>query len=151
MLQPLPIDDHLEKIRNAVDRVGRAVVVAPPGSGKTTRVPPALLDAPVTAACLQVLPGDLDHEEMMFNAGDVTWIERRGGKITKRKFEGGIAEDACNISEIGFRKRGKSLQILVAGDGRNCDGGTASTGFRLIHSIEADGLKEVEAHYVSYH
>lgn len=43
MLEPLPIDAHLEEIRDAVDSAGCAVVVAPPGAGKTTRVPPALL------------------------------------------------------------------------------------------------------------
>ncbi len=47
-LELLPIDAHLGSIRDRVraDRV--AVVVAPPGAGKTTRVPPALAeDGPV--------------------------------------------------------------------------------------------------------
>jgi ATP-dependent helicase HrpB len=46
---PLPIDPHLAEIvahvrgREAANNVSRtAVIVAPPGSGKTTRVPPAL-------------------------------------------------------------------------------------------------------------
>ncbi|GAB4261066.1 MAG: ATP-dependent helicase HrpB [Deferrisomatales bacterium] len=42
---PLPIDDHLPRIVAAVERDGAAVVVAPPGSGKTTRIPQAVLDA----------------------------------------------------------------------------------------------------------
>ena len=42
-LAPLPVDAHVDRIVTAVrDRRG-AVIVAPPGSGKTTRVPPALL------------------------------------------------------------------------------------------------------------
>jgi len=40
----LPIDEVLPEIVAAVRREGAAVVVAPPGAGKTTRVPPALLD-----------------------------------------------------------------------------------------------------------
>lgn len=44
-LQRLPIDDHLETIRTTVDRERRAVIVASPGAGKTTRVPPELLGA----------------------------------------------------------------------------------------------------------
>jgi ATP-dependent RNA helicase HrpB len=40
---PLPIDEHLEVIASLVARHRRLVVVAPPGSGKSTRVPPALL------------------------------------------------------------------------------------------------------------
>ncbi len=43
MLAPLPIDPHLDRILQAVDSSRAAVVVAPPGSGKTTRVPPALV------------------------------------------------------------------------------------------------------------
>ncbi|MEZ5288390.1 MAG: helicase-related protein [Vicinamibacterales bacterium] len=39
---PLPIDDHLDAVRAALDRRRAAVLVAAPGAGKTTRVPPAL-------------------------------------------------------------------------------------------------------------
>jgi ATP-dependent helicase HrpB len=42
---PLPIDPHLPAIVSAVRESGAAVVVAPPGAGKTTRVPPALCAA----------------------------------------------------------------------------------------------------------
>ncbi len=42
MLAPLPIDPHIEAILRAVDSCRAAVVVGPPGSGKTTRVPPAV-------------------------------------------------------------------------------------------------------------
>ena len=41
---PLPIDAVLPALLDALKRLPCAVVVAPPGSGKTTRVPPALLD-----------------------------------------------------------------------------------------------------------
>jgi len=39
---PLPIDPHVAEIVEHVREQGTAVIVAPPGSGKTTRVPPAL-------------------------------------------------------------------------------------------------------------
>jgi len=39
---PLPIDPHLAAITEHVRQSRTAVIVAPPGSGKTTRVPPAL-------------------------------------------------------------------------------------------------------------
>lgn len=42
----LPIDDVLPKIRQALAERGLGVLVAPPGAGKTTGVPLALLDAP---------------------------------------------------------------------------------------------------------
>ena len=39
---PLPIDAHLDAIRTALTAARAVVVVAAPGAGKTTRVPPAL-------------------------------------------------------------------------------------------------------------
>jgi len=41
---PLPVDAFIDDIRDAVGRAGAAVVVAAPGAGKTTRVPPALTE-----------------------------------------------------------------------------------------------------------
>ena len=41
----LPVDEALPRLTAALER-GDAVLVAPPGAGKTTRVPLALLDAP---------------------------------------------------------------------------------------------------------
>ena len=43
---PLPIDDILDDLGAALVARSSAVLVAPPGAGKTTRVPLALLDAP---------------------------------------------------------------------------------------------------------
>ncbi|MDR6662617.1 ATP-dependent helicase HrpB [Tardiphaga robiniae] len=42
----LPIDAVLDDLSGALDAGNAAVLVAPPGAGKTTRVPLALLDAP---------------------------------------------------------------------------------------------------------
>ena len=43
---PLPIDAVLEELQQALAANSAAVLVAPPGAGKTTRVPLALLEAP---------------------------------------------------------------------------------------------------------
>ncbi len=43
---PLPIDAVLDGLHDALGGDGLAVLVAPPGAGKTTRVPLALLEAP---------------------------------------------------------------------------------------------------------
>ncbi len=45
-LPPLPIDEALPRLTAALEAGPYAVLVAPPGAGKTTRVPLALLDAP---------------------------------------------------------------------------------------------------------
>src|SRR6187401_2661151 len=45
-LPDLPIVESLDGVRQALAASGRAIVVAPPGAGKTTLVPLALLDEP---------------------------------------------------------------------------------------------------------
>lgn len=42
----LPVEEVLPQLREALSRRSEAVLVAPPGAGKTTRVPPALLNEP---------------------------------------------------------------------------------------------------------
>lgn len=42
---PLPIDVILPALHDTLGRLSRAILVAPPGAGKTTRVPLSLLDA----------------------------------------------------------------------------------------------------------
>ena len=42
MQTPLPIDEHVSEIVAHVHAHRAAVIVAPPGAGKTTRLPPAL-------------------------------------------------------------------------------------------------------------
>lgn len=44
MQSPLPVDEHIQEIVTLVRREKAAVIVAPPGSGKTTRIPPALAE-----------------------------------------------------------------------------------------------------------
>ncbi len=44
MLPALPVDSALDTVRAALDRSRAAVLTAAPGAGKTTRVPPALVD-----------------------------------------------------------------------------------------------------------
>ena len=45
-MNPLPIDAVLPELRAALRSRHEAVLEAPPGAGKTTRVPLALLDEP---------------------------------------------------------------------------------------------------------
>lgn len=44
MTPVLPVDSYIDTIRAALDHARAAVLVAAPGAGKTTRVPPALVD-----------------------------------------------------------------------------------------------------------
>ena len=47
-LSPLPIDVHLPEIVQALQKSRSLVIVAPPGAGKTTRVPVAMLRSTVS-------------------------------------------------------------------------------------------------------
>ena len=51
----LPIDDALPALLDALRQTGRAVLQAPPGAGKTTRVPLAMLEAGVVAGRILML------------------------------------------------------------------------------------------------
>ena len=46
MIYPLPIHDVLKQVHEAISVERRAVIVAPPGAGKTTIVPLSLLESP---------------------------------------------------------------------------------------------------------
>ncbi len=52
---PLPIDEALPALIAALQGAGRAVLQAPPGAGKTTRVPLAMLEAGLTGARIVML------------------------------------------------------------------------------------------------
>jgi len=101
---PLPIDAVLPTVIEALDRARCAVVVAPPGSGKTTRVPPALLDSPL-------LGGDrvlvLQPRRVAARLAAARIADERGGRL------GG---------EVGYRTRFDSrtgpetrLEVLTVG------------------------------------
>ena len=91
-MRELPIDRHVPAIREAVDRARACVVVAPPGAGKTTRVPPALLDAgpcvvlqPRRAAARAVARRIADERGLTLG-DEVGWqvrFERRCGPRTR--------------------------------------------------------------------
>jgi ATP-dependent helicase HrpB len=54
-MPPLPVEEVLPELRAALAARGEAVLVAPPGAGKTTRVPPALLGEPWAKAAKIIL------------------------------------------------------------------------------------------------
>ncbi|MEL7275539.1 MAG: ATP-dependent helicase HrpB [Pseudomonadota bacterium] len=85
----LPIDEVLPQILAAVDAAGRAVIQAPPGAGKTTRVPLALLQS-----------GDLD--------GRIILLEPR--RVAARAAAERMAQTLGEAvgETVGYRIRGES-------------------------------------------
>ncbi|MFC3167038.1 ATP-dependent helicase HrpB [Paracoccus fontiphilus] len=88
MLDRLPIDDVLPALCEALAAHGRAVLVAPPGAGKTTRVPLALLDRV---------------------AGKIVMLEPR--RLAARAAAERLAEQLGEAvgARVGYRMRGESV------------------------------------------
>jgi ATP-dependent helicase HrpB len=101
---PLPIDPVLPDLVEALRAHPCCVLRAPTGAGKTTRVPPALLDAGLAAEGSVVV---LEPRRVAARAAAQRMAEERGGEL------GG---------EVGFqvrfeRRAGRSTRILVVTEG----------------------------------
>ena len=117
MLSPLPIDGHVAAISAALESRRAAVLVAPPGSGKTTRVPPALVAD-----------------------GAVFLLQPR--RVAARSIARRIADERrWRIGEeVGWQVRlerrfGEATRLLVATEGiltRRLQGDPLLSGFRTI-------------------
>src|SRR5579859_7241727 len=85
MKQPLPIDPLLPEIVSVMSRNNSLVLEAPPGAGKTTRVPPALLSLPEIKEIIVLEPRRLAArlaarrvaEEMGENVGETIGYQVR--------------------------------------------------------------------------
>ncbi|MBX9569691.1 MAG: ATP-dependent helicase HrpB [Candidatus Obscuribacterales bacterium] len=105
----LPIDDVLPRIVNSLKDAGAVVLKAEPGAGKTTRVPPALLDAEM--ALLQ-------------NGTEAQIVVLQSRRIAARAAATRIAQERnCELGqEIGYQVRyenrsSKATRILVCTEG----------------------------------
>ena len=87
---PLPIDDVLPALVAALGRHGRAVLVAPPGAGKTTRVPLAMLEAGLDRAGRIVM---LEPRRLAARAAAARLAETLGERVGGR---------------VGYRIRGEA-------------------------------------------
>ena len=91
MLDPLPIDPFIDAIADCLRRSRAVVVTAQPGAGKTTRVPPALVnDGPVILlqprrVAARAIAQRIAEERGWTIGGEVGWqvrMERRFGPRT---------------------------------------------------------------------
>ncbi|MGB1234949.1 MAG: ATP-dependent helicase HrpB [Planktomarina sp.] len=89
MSNTLPIEAVIPQIIDALSTVGRCVLQAPPGAGKTTRVPLALLEAGVTTDKILVL----EPRRLAARAAAERMASTLGEKLGDR---------------VGFRIRGES-------------------------------------------
>lgn len=86
---PLPIDGSLPAVLAALQRSKAALLMAPPGSGKTTRVPPAMLEA-------------------LAGGGEVVVLEPR--RLAARAAAQRVAQElGCELGGlVGYQVRGDS-------------------------------------------
>src|SRR5436305_3088779 len=77
-LAPLPIDPVLPELIDALRKQPCAVLQAPTGAGKTTRVPPALLDAGLAGAGRILL---LEPRRLAARAAAQRMAAERGGRV----------------------------------------------------------------------
>ena len=93
MPQQLPIDEVLPELIEAVRDSGRAVLRAPTGAGKTTRVPPALL-------------------ELVDEGEQVVVVEPR--RIAARAAAARVAEERKSSlgEEVGYRVRFENRRAM---------------------------------------
>ncbi|MFV0410915.1 MAG: ATP-dependent helicase HrpB [Paracoccus sp. (in: a-proteobacteria)] len=88
MTDALPIDDALPALCRAMTDHGRAVLIAPPGAGKTTRVPLALMEQ---------------------SAGKIVMLEPRrlAARAAAERLAEGLGQKLGH--DVGFRIRGESV------------------------------------------
>src|SRR5229473_3140769 len=77
-MDSLPVDEALPRLKQALAGGNACVLVAPPGAGKTTRVPLALLDAPWLAGRKIAMPATLDPGPVSQRLGGAPVIESAG-------------------------------------------------------------------------
>lgn len=118
----LPVDEHIDEVRAALRQHGRMVLVAPTGSGKSTRVAPALLDDPERAR------------------GRVWLLQPR--RVAARALARRIAhERGCEVgTEVGYRVR---LEKVERADTRLIVATTGSFLAELARDPELTGTSTV--------
>ncbi len=110
-LSRLPIDDELDRIVAALRAAPAVVIHAPPGAGKTTRVPPAILDAAL-AGNGKVLV--LQPRRVAARASAVRVLAERGGTLGEEigyqvRFESRVSPR----TRIAFMTEGVLLRRLL--------------------------------------
>ncbi|MGQ0613876.1 MAG: ATP-dependent helicase HrpB [Planctomycetaceae bacterium] len=152
-LPPLPIDEVLARLVEAMRGHGGAVLRAPPGAGKTTRVPGALLDAGLAGdgAVLVLEPRRLAAraaarrvaaERGVELGGDVGYQVRFERRMTRRTRIGFVTEGIFlrHLQEDPFLE-GIGAVVFDEFHERNLDSDLA---FAMARRLRADARKDLK-------
>ena len=96
MAYDLPIDDVMPQVIDALRASGRVVLQAPPGAGKTTRVPLAMLDAGLTKGKIIML--EPRRLEMGHARALLTLAPELAGKLAQE-----AADEGWSVREVERR------------------------------------------------
>lgn len=99
MSQPLPIEACLPELLDALRSAGRAVLQAPPGAGKTTRVPLALMQAGLRGRIVMLEPRRLAARAAAERMADILG-EKVGERVGYRIRGESVTSDATRIEVV---------------------------------------------------
>lgn len=107
-------------------------------------------------SCLEIAAGK-QNADGEWQCGTVTLISGRGTSKPARlpvQLPASPLSDGsrcCNITQVGFARAGDALRIRVDGEGRDCNGGTASSAETSIYELKADTLTLIDTLDAAYH
>ncbi len=111
-------------------------------------VPASVLGAD-EQACLHISPDGKDADGML-DCGDIVLVRKpRSGKLERTVLTvatGNIVDPSlcCNVQSVRFAKRAASFAVLVVTDGRDCNGGTASSEEQHVYELRGSKLELVD-------
>jgi hypothetical protein len=108
------------------------------------------------AACLAIGASHKDKDNLLV-CGKVSLVEKSpGGRVSRTKLavDGGNLEESsicCNIDTVGFAKHGATWAVRVHSEGRDCNGGTASSEEEIEYELHGTKLDVVHSLTATMH
>lgn len=124
---PLPIDQVLPSLLEAIERQGAVVLEAPPGAGKTTRVPVALLESGIDGDILVLEP-----RRVAARAAAARVSSELGEKL------GGLVGYTVRFEDV----RGPNTRVRFLTEGVFTEMASREGGFRGVGAVVLDEFHE---------
>jgi hypothetical protein len=119
-------------------------------------VPKALLAAGVRSECVQQGDQSKDSDDLVV-CGKITVVTTlASGKTVPTPMnvvDGNLTDSSvcCNVESVGFAKQDADWTMLVKTEGKDCNGGTASSEEQMVYKRSGDRLEVVHAVGASFH
>jgi hypothetical protein len=119
-------------------------------------VPVALLADGVTSECVQQGEQSKDSDDLVV-CGKVTVVTTFASGKTVRTLmnvdDGNLTDSSvcCNVEWVGFARADSDWKMLVKTEGRDCNGGTASSEEQIVYKRAGDKLEQIHAVGAAFH